>query len=691
MATKTLSLSCVSSAMVNSGSPSSNTHGTAKYQVLVGATDGSSRLALIAFDSWPQNLRRNRIYSATFSFSFERNLTVSQLFKMAPLLQSFDQSTVTWYTMPPRSSSNLVTDGIDAVERGSGQVSYTVKAWKTDATDRQKSLSAKTLIKSYSKGFAISFTATSYAGNYIDLYSQAASAGLRPTLQIIYDDSVIVPSSVMMLNSPTAGYVNPRNAINFSWVFSTASSTYSCYEDAADIQQQSATLYWREGSDGTWHSIQAAQGVMGVTVQANTFPAGSSIQYYVQGTDNAGSTSQTPTYTLSTTAAMVTATPLAPVNSVEDGSAEITLYWSTASDDGFPQNGADLQISTDGSAWTDLQHVAGTVKQYTAPAGTFLGGTAYWRVRAYNIDGAVGEWSETATFVSVAAPSAPVVSVEAVPFATINWQAEGQQAWRVTVDERRYGPFFGQAKKFTLPDYLQDGSHTVQVEVEGSVGLWSQAGELSFTVENAPGDPVTLRGSFDRDAELSWETASQAADFLIYRDGARIGHTSGLTFADRTVLGTHSWQVINRLPSGNYTASNTVQGTLCTEGLAVALLSGGEWLELTKSRNPTRQETYSLSQNVSLTHFAGQEYPEAETSPYKTLQGNFDVSWNRDEPEQAAAFEAMIGKPVIYKAPSGETMVGILAAMQKNPINFFKAYAATIQRIHWRDFVDADN
>lgn len=522
-------------------------------------------------------------------------------------------------------------------------------------------------------------------GNYdLKTYQGGIRGTPAPVLVVmLFDENV---TSTVVGSTQTAGWVNPQEAQEFSWEHVPDGD----YASAAGWQTTSATLYWSSDNGSTWNSVPAPANSESVTLPANTLPAGT-IKWYVTATDDQGTTSTSPTYTITTEDSETTATPISPVNTVEDGSAPIRFLWETANNHGTEQTAADLEKSTDGTTWVTLGTVTGSEKSFTAPADTFLNGSAYWRVRAYNADGVAGPWSAAASFTAVNAPPAPVVSASEVPFSAVTWQSEGQEAWRITVDEATYGPYFGGIKRFEIPTYLENGSHKITVEVQGSSGKWSKPGETIVQIQNVPGDPVTLSGSFERDAELSWETVSQTADFLIYRDGVRIGHTSGMEFADRTVLGGHSWQVINRLPSGNYTASNIVQGMLSTEELAIALLSGGGWLELTKSRNPTRQETYSLSQNVSLTHFAGQEYPEAETSPYKTLQGNFDVSWNRDEPEQAAAFEAMIGKPIIYKATSGETLVGILAAIQKNPINFFKAYTATVQRINWRDFVDEDN
>lgn len=680
MAESTVFLNVISTGQVSAEFPNQNIRPKSAgdgsygyYNIRILSSDDDERV-YFKVENLPDDIKHKRLYSVSVEISAYVPYTKFGRLALYAPKRNFDTASVTYITRP---AGEYIDYAIN-VFGSSGPETITLPNY-TGKDDVYKSAKAKDLLR-YG-GFYI--YPPRAAESDIEVYDERYPNHCRYV--VLYDDEITVTSTVRA-SGKTSGYVNPHTAETFSWFFEP-SGAYAC---ASDWSQATATFFWREGTDGNWTAVEASGSTQAVTIPAETMPVGT-VQWYVQATDDQGTTSTSPVYTITTEDGLQVATPLSPIGTVEDGNAGILLTWQESNDTGTTPTGADLQISTDGSNWTDLAHISGTATTYIAPAGSFQGGTVYWRVRAYNIDEAAGPWSGAAMFVSMAAPPAPIVSAEAAPFATIIWQSDGQQAWRVTVNGVLYGPYFGQEKRFAVPDYLQDGEHTARVEIQGSFGLWSQPGEVTFSVENVQGDPVTLSGSFERDAALRWETASQTADYLIYRDGVRIGHTSGMAFTDRTVLGGHSWQVIKRLQNGNYTASNTVQGVLSTEELAIALLSRGEWLELTKSRYPTRQETYSLSQNVSLTHFAGQEYPEAEASPYKTFQGNFDVSWNRDEAEQAAAFESMIGKPIIYKAPSGEALVGILAAIQKNPINFFKGYTATVQRINWRDFVDADN
>ena len=494
----------------------------------------------------------------------------------------------------------------------------------------------------------------------------------------VYSFATTDRETVATPQSPISAYRNPRGTIAFTW--STYNSTGST-PTGADLQTYNGT---------EWIDLGHVDGAATTfTVPANTFTVGS-VQWRVRAYNADGVAGPWSSgVTFSTTDSNTSAAPESPSGTVEDGSAPIIFRWIASNPSGSTPTGADLQRWVT-NAWVDLAHVDGPAKTYTAPANTFTAGANYWRVRAYNADGVAGPWSAFVTFTVVAAPLAPTVSVDAVPFAVIRWQVEGQQAWRATVDGKAYGPYFGTDKSFTLPDYLADGEHTVTVEVQGQYGLWSEPGSYTFTVTNQPGDQISLQGDFGIDAALRWDPPAPTNDYLIYRDGVQIGHTTSRTFTDRVVQGVHEWTVINRLPGGYYSRSNTVQGELSTEQLALALLSGGEWLELEKTATPSRMEDYAATQTVEIFHITGQEYPEAETAPYKTMQASFTVAWNLSERAQAAAFEALIGKPIIYKAPSGETLVGVLQAFGKQVVHFYRAYSATVQRIHWRDYVEDD-
>lgn len=679
MATQTITIPCAQFAMVDGDQPNANYHGAEKYRIYA-ADSAEKRYPLISFGPVPSGISRRRLESAELRLTFDLGTYSGYVnINVRALAAGFDEDTVTRNTMPERLSYGY---WLYYQLAQAGQQTITMQMVGTGQDQRQKNAAAALSLP----GITL-FAA--WPDSWLDLYAKAAAAGLQPALIVTYDDSLaIIPSQIAVANAPTSGYLNPRNATTFAWGYSITEPDY-CVADT--VTQASATFYWREGSSGDFTAVQISGETMSVTIPANTFPINSSIDWYVEGTDTVGSTSQTAVYTLNTAAALVYSTPVEPVSTVEDGSGAITFRWSTQSADGYPATGYDLLYKKPSdSSWTRLarsETEAGG--SYTAPADTFLAGEYVWGVNVQNIDGVWSSGNPSARFVVVAAPPAPSVTVTPVPFATVNWQVEGQQAYRITVDGTVYGPYFGASKSWTVPDYLRDGEHTITVEVQGVYGLWSQPGSATFTVRNQAGTPITLEGEFDRDAALSWTAGDAAANYYIYRDDVQIGHTSGLSFNDRLALGPHTYRAINRLPDGNYSISNTVEGTMLSCTPAIAPLRGGAWIELRLSENSDREESFTWSQGVSLRHFAGATYPVAELSPYADESGAYDAAFT-DLPS-ARAFESLRGQPVILKSRGGNVMIGILATLSKRMLEFYIAYVFTLQRMHWRDWIDADD
>lgn len=525
--------------------------------------------------------------------------------------------------------------------------------------------------------------AGTFPGGTIQWYIKSVSDFGEDLISDTYSFSTLVGDLEAEPSSPINGaFADPLGGTTFMW---------SVKNEHQILIQTGADLQW--SSDGTtWNSLGHVDGPeQSFESPAGVFSAGT---YYwrvrAYNADGDVGPWSVPA-TLSTIDSTMYAVPRHPISEIVETNAEAVFSWGYTSDTGTTPTRTDLQYSRNGAEWTDLATVGSGVLTYTTPAGFFLAGTVYWRARVYNHNDVAGPWCDSVSFISFGAPEMPSVSVDAVPFATLRWQVAGQDAYRIEIDGKSYGPYFGSDKSWTVPEPLEDGRHAAKVYIQGAYALWSQPGEIVFEISNIPGSPVILSGSFDRDAALRWTCEDATADFLIYRDDVQIGHTSGYSFTDRTVLGYHTWRVINRLPGGYYTASNTVSGTLCTEGLALALLSGGPWLDLTLSTNAIRTTTAAAGRSVVLRQFAGREYPDAEAAPYKTLQISFDVSFLPAQADQARAFEALIGEAVIFKEPGEEAFVGVLSAFQRSHSCPARSYSATVQRIHWREYVDADS
>ena len=666
MAQQTLTLACTKSAFINDESPNSNYHGAGSYDVFE-KSYSYERMLLLGFEAFPSALGKKIIYSASLYFSGQAN-DRDVYYVIQRNTEDFDENTVTYKTRPAYGYLSINEPDSTALERihvplSIGSLGGLVKSYGIKAD--------------VSGGYKYNKTATVYTRN--------ASAAYRPAIVVEYDDTDNATSKVSLSSPANGKRVDPTEAITFSW-----SLIADEYESVDPFVQTSATFQWSSDSGSTWNSVAVSGSTQSVTIPANTFP-GATIQWKVTATDDRNATTTSAVRSINTEDTLPTCTLLEPLNTLEANDGPILFRWTATNASGTAPTSYRLAWRAPDvppGDWNYQEFPAGTT-QWSAPANTFPAGNIYWLVMARNRDNNPGPWSSTGQFTSIGAPAAPIVSADGKPFATIDWQVAGQQAWRLTVDGKIYGPYFGGAKSFTLPDYLEDGEHTASVEVQGQYGLWSQAGTVTFAVENVPGDDVALKALCYRDAELTWETDSTTADFLIYRDGVRIGHTDRFNFTDRRSIGRHSWQVINRLAGGYYTASNIVQGELRSCTPAAALLSGGEWLELKKSDEQMREDVWQGSQTAAIRHFAGEEYPTAEFSTFRDETVSLSVAWLPDEADEARRFEALIGQPVIYKARD-RMLVGVLQAFNLRRPQFYRSYSVTLTRVHWRDFVDED-
>ena len=653
------------SAYVTDAHPEDNISNLSQYTLAYG---GGTQLILMQFQPVASSIMSKRLYRIEVRGSCSTSGSVGMY--IYAITSAFIPGLVTWQTKPTASLIGRIT----TVHYDNSE--YELPAW-TGTASENSSEAARAL-----HGYGVAF-----GKKASDPSKTFYMSGV--VLRVYYDDSASATSQVTISNAPTSGYVNPRTATSFSWEFIPSGTYYP----VSPYAQSSATLYWRVKNASTWNSVSAGTAKT-KSISANTFPTASTIQWYVSATDTYGTTSTTPTYEFSTAAGAVTATPVSPADSVEDNSAAITFTWNVTSADGQAQSGSELQYSTNGNSWTALGTVSGSGTSYVCPTNTLPSGTIYWRVRASNIDGTAGAWSSAVSFVSFGAPQTPTVTVVPGNFPLIRWQTDVQEAYRVTVAGKTYGPVFGTEKSFQLTDPLSAGDYTAEVEVQNSFGLWSAKGTAFFTVVNTVhARPHITASKFGVDARIDYTVSniSSTNDVFIFRDGVKIASVPVAetgTFVDRHVLGTHSYQVIVRI-NDYYAAYSQEQarGTLKVCGAPrIAPFSGGEWMKLRLSETTRRTEGFSRQRQISLRHFTGAEYPVAEVSPYTDASGSYDCAF--ENVEDANAFEALFGQVVILKTKANNVVIGVLSGYEKQVNRHYIAYTFTIQRIYWRDYLD---
>lgn len=492
-----------------------------------------------------------------------------------------------------------------------------------------------------------------------------------------------VSTAITPQNCPTSGYYDPRNAITFSWYYSSVLGEY---------EQQSAVLYWRESGDEEWNEINVSGDTLSVTVPANTFPVASTVEWYIAGTDSGGTTSTTDQYSFSTTASTARAICISPVGQVEDGTKPILFTWIVQNDDGsLPlRTVVEWKYDTESQLeWKTLLDTVSTDTEFIVPAETFGAGAVEWRVSAYNRDLIQGPVN-VASFVCLHSPEAPAgLAATPVPRTLVRWQSSGQEAYEVVIDgnvvAKAYGP---SVYTYQQNEPLEDGEHTIAVRVQGQYGLWSNYSETTILVKNEPGSSIELSGVFDIDAELVWtvNTQDENATMNVYRDGKRIASfRNSFTFADRLAVGNHSYYVELWESSGNYTRSNTVSGTITIEESVIADVIGGEWMNINLTEDSNHKGNFSWQKEFAVRNVLGSEYPIIEIGKNITLTGNYSCAFKDNE--SAMQFERFKGKSVIIKSRRNDIISGVIVSLNKQTSQFYINYSFTLQQTSLEDFI----
>lgn len=383
----------------------------------------------------------------------------------------------------------------------------------------------------------------------------------------------------------------------------------------------------------------------------------------------------------------ITATATKPKNTYAGSWDTIRFEWTYKSENGIPQKKYELQYKdTSHTEWTELQ-TGETANTYAdIPPNTLVAGTVYWRVRCTNIYDTVSAWSTEVSFTAQGKPSTPTVSATASPRPVITWTGEGQLAYQVKVDDAVLRTAYSTDVQYKVKEYLTDGAHIAAVRIQNEYGLWSDWGTAEFTVANTPGAPITLFAAGGEKATLAW-TETDHKTYYIYRDDIPIAKTTAHTYSDQMAIGTHKYKV-RGVAGDSYSMSNEVTVTLSVDAPEIAALGEMQWLRLEYSTAQNSPLGVSVYQDVAYQFYAGRRYPVAETSQQITKTYSFNVAFG--DAAQAAAFEGLLGKTVIYRDQHGCLCTGPLMGIELSIDQFFRAFSCSIQQTDNNERIEHD-
>ena len=341
-------------------------------------------LLYFSFASFPSSLKRKRLYFANAKFHVVAGYQASAIFNILAAADTFTPSTITYATKPDGAVPGYALSSPNMYSGGGDQLFEPVVATTTEA----KSIQAKLMALKHTAYMSCS---SSEAG---EVYFRKLSDGTTvPWVEIAYDDSVDVLSQISAGSYPSGNSVDPRVAQSFTWDYGPAGD-YHCFSET--WTQASAKLFWRKSGASTWNQISISGSTKNTSVPAYTFPSGSTIQWYLQGTDTEGTTSSTSAKTFTTAASQITMETYPTGNTVDNRSA-LTFSWHFASSVGnFAQKNAKLYWKVSGAAsWNQISD-ANTTPIMTVPGYTFPAGKQIvWYMEGTDESGGVSSTSDS--------------------------------------------------------------------------------------------------------------------------------------------------------------------------------------------------------------------------------------------------------------------------------------------------------
>lgn len=498
-----------------------------------------------------------------------------------------------------------------------------------------------------------------------NLYTARSDLSVRPYIEYTYN-SVTDPPTVT-ITSPMDIVVDSDASNVFTW-------TYSQVLDSPQSHVDIQYLY-----EGTWYPIasKTALAAQTYTVPAGTLKPGATA-WRVRAYGNSGNSVSEWAQANITVISMLNEPPaisiLSPKDIIVDGDISNIFAWSYSQAVGSPQSHVDIQYLY-GDNWQWLANKTPlSEQQYTIPAGTLQSGQTQWRMRAYcNGGNAVSEW-ESAEITVKARPGDPVISgAIGLPRPTISWTHDGQQSgYQVRVMPVGMGSYiidtgtvYTTSTFWQSQEFLPNGDYAISLRIVNADQVWSNWVNIDVTVQNQPGDPITLRSEATRDygVRLTWETEGRYTQYIILRNGKPVAVTQGTNYTDYLSIGAVSY-IVRGITGNYYTDSNERGDRVKVHNAAVSSVDEISWLKLEVRRGSRPVHEVSMVPNAAYLRFEGRSRPHRQTDDSNYADVSHRLMFTFRDRESYLKLKELVNKTVIYKDCMGELVVGNLDSVE---------------------------
>ena len=412
--------------------------------------------------------------------------------------------------------------------------------------------------------------------------------------------------------------------IAFAWTFNKPSS-------ASAATQASATLQYRERGSNIWIEEEITG-----TSTTWTLSAGLSVgqyEWHVKIENNFGNESSYSNIKYFQIVAQSAPTPTSPGDNITlfEGH-DITFTWLYNSLTPATQASATIKYRVrGGSTWTT--YTSASSNPYCTisdiPQGQYE-----WCLNITNNYGETSADSSTLEFNIIGRPQKPIILEPAnCCLTTISWNAEGQEAAEFILmdgdDNILIHETVATAVTSYKPQMFLKGSYKAMARIKNNSDLWSDYGELEFTIDAAAPDAGVLV-AIPYDTEIHLEgtyTSENAAIVRIDEDGTENVLSMTASAVDKKVAsGLEYAYVLRCWNSGGYVDTPTKVFTFNFPGSIFT--TDTEELHLDRSEQKFIAHDEDVERQYAAMRYVGREYAVIERGEYteQTLAKQFHVT-----------------------------------------------------------------
>lgn len=434
--------------------------------------------------------------------------------------------------------------------------------------------------------------------------------------------------SIVALPAPTPTYpvdtgLAAYAPIDFTWTFNKPSS-------ASSTTQAGATLQYRERGSNIWIEEE-------ITGSSTTWTlsAGLSIGQYewrVKVENEQGEISSYCNIVYFQIVAQSVPTPVSPGDNITlfEGHA-VVFNWIYNSLTPATQASATIKYRVvGGSTWTT--YTSASLNPFCSisdiPQGQYE-----WCLNVTNNYGETSADSSTLEFNIIGRPQRPIITTPAnCCLTTISWNASGQEAAEFILmqgDDILIHETVATAVTSYKPQMFLKGTYMAMARIKNNSDLWSDYGELEFTIDAATPTAGTLIAMpFDTEIKLEGTyTSNNAAIVRIDEDGTENVISMTATATDKKVAsGLEYAYVLRCWDSGGYVDTPTKVFTFGFEGSIFT--TDTEELHLDRSEQKFLAHDEEIERQYAQMRYVGREFPVIERGEYteQTLTKQFHVT-----------------------------------------------------------------